>query len=718
MSTPDKNNTTKGAERSSDAGVNAWKVNRTGLASPVTAESQTKSQEETVKATPEGGVPSAFKPIARKRGKGWLLLNLAAAVALLLVLGKVWFDNRSGTSSGITSIQRSKAEPGTKLLPVTEQDSHMPKYRALVIGINKYAQAGGEGWPQLRSARGDAEAIAETLASEYGFEVQTLLDEKATRGAILNAMDDMATTGDDGADLIYFAGHGCFDEELQEGYWIPADARKTIDGHDAKEGWLWNSTLTRLISASNARHVLVLSDACYSGSLFRGDQPLSARSSQGWYERAISKPSRYLITSGGLEPVLDSGDEHSVFAQQVLNYLKYSDPKVFSANDLGSALRERVAALTGQMVQMGPLPVSGHAGGEFVFVRQEAGLPLAQFSPVAPVNPVGGLNTRGADASDVKKSRDEALRNALALTREGAPKSANSLINVVLQQNAQDHLALAVSDYIKRNERQEGRDELQNLIDKIEKKSKENVAAGAAVPALSRPRVLACLGPELPSGGPDAENIALLYRIVLRSELESHASLRVIEREALETLLQEQNLGTSNLADSRARLAIGKLLPASLLLLGDVLPSEKGDSLYLRLVDTETTQVLASFSAKRLAEDDQEKVCAELATRIAERIVALKPLLAQVTEVNGTRIRASLGTYHALNNGASFTVLSRKLRDKKVPDDFEERELGIATVRKVSEFSCELDVVWNEKVPSKKDDLWIKERGGDRGVGL
>ncbi len=708
MSTPDKNNTTNGAERSSDAGVNAWKVNRTGLAASVTAETQ--RHEEAVKATPEGGGTSASKPVARKRGKGWLLLNLAAAAAMLLVLGKVWLDSRSGTSSGITANQRSKAEPGKKLLPGTEQASHMPKYRALVIGINKYAQAGGEGWPQLRSARGDAEAIAETLASEYGFEVQTLLDEKATRGAILNAMDDMATTGDDGADLIYFAGHGCFDEKLQEGYWIPADARKTVDNHDAKEGWLWNSTLTRLISASSARHVLVLSDACYSGSLFRGDKPLSAHSSQGWYERAISKPSRYLITSGGLEPVLDSGAEHSVFAQQVLNYLKYSDPKVFSANDLGSALRERVAALTGQMVQMGPLPVSGHAGGEFVFVRQEAGLPLVQFSPVASVNPAGGVDTRGADASEVKQSRDEALRNALALTREGAPKSANSLINVVLQQNAQDHLARAVSDYIKRNERQEGRDELQKLIDKIEEKSKVNAAAGVVAPVLSRPRVLACLGPELPSGGPDAENIALLYRIVLRSELESHASLRVIEREALETLLQEQNLGISNLADARARLAIGKLLPASLLLLGDVLPSDKGDTLYLRLVDTETTQVLASFSAKRLAEDDQEKVCAELAARIAERIVALKPLLAPVTEVNGTRIRASLGTYHALNNGASFTVLSRKLRDKKVPDDFEDRELGTATVRNVSEFSCELDVVWQEKAPLHAVDLWVKER--------
>lgn len=711
MSTPAKNNTTNEAEHSSDAGVNAWKVNRMGLAAPVAEENQPED-ETAAKAKAEPVEASVSKSSPKKRGKGWLVLNITAAALLLIVVGKVVLESSSNSSSGSAETWSSGTESDAEQKSATGQISQIPKYRALVIGINKYKQAGGDGWPQLRCARGDAEAIAETLSSKYGFEVQTLLDEKATRGAILNALDTMATTGDDGADLIYFAGHGSFDEKLQEGYWIPADARQSVGGHDAKEGWLWNSTLTRLISASNARHVLVLSDACYSGSLFRGDKPLSVRRNRGWYERAIAKPSRYLITSGGLEPVLDSGVQHSVFARQVLNYLNYSDSNVFSANDLGSALRERVAELTGQMVQMGPLPVSGHAGGEFVFVRQDSGVPLAQFSPAVPVKREAGADMRGVNAQGTEKSRDEALKSALALTREGAPKSATSLINVVLQQNAQDNLARAVADYIKRNQQQEGRDELQDLIDEIEAKGKKKSAGEAP---LTRPRVLACLGPILPSGGGEAaEDIALLYRIVLRADLADSASLRVIEREALETLLQEQNLGISDLADPRARMAIGKLLPASLLLLGDVLPSDKGDRLYLRLVDTETTQVLASFSAKRSAEDDLDKVCADLASRIADRIVALKPLLAPVTEVNGTRMRAALGSYHALNKDVNFTVFSRKLRDKKVPDDYEETELGTATVRSISEFSSELDVVWQDKAPDNTDDLWIKENANEK----
>jgi len=708
MFTPDNDPASTSTPPAASGGVNAWKLNPAKLVPPRPA----GTQEQTFPAPPVSPTEPAPKKVVpgvrspRRRRFGILL---AAAAALVAAVVFTWtldrpspFSQSPTPRSGIGS--RSNQASGT------ETPTTVPSYRALVIGVNRYQPVGnGEGWQALQSARADAESVARVLASDYGFKVQTLLDGEATRSAILNALDDMATSGTDGADLIYFAGHGYFDEKLQEGYWIPADARRTAGGREAKEDWLWNSTLTRLISASHARHVLVLSDACYSGSLFRGNEPLSARNSQAWYERAIAKPSRYLITSGGIEPVLDSGIGHSVFAQQVLNFLQHSDRDIFSANDLGSALRERVAALTGQMVQMGPLPVSGHAGGEFVFVRQKDGVQRTALAPHTTA-PHSDQETRGADDRPAAQPRQDTLRDALALTRAGAPKSANSLISGVLQQNAQDQLARSVADYVSRSQRQEGRDELQKLIGQLEAKGKENAAQAAShQPQGARPRILACLGPTVPSGGPAAESAGLLYRIALRSELENRAGLRVIEREALETLLQEQNLGTSDLADPRARTAIGKLLPASLLLLGDVLPSDKGDKLFLRLVDTETTQVLASFTATRRADEDPESVCTNLASRIAERVATLKPLLAPVTGLDGTRIRAALGTFHGVRAGLGFSVVTRIARDKKAPDDLVEKEVGHATLREVSEFSCEADLVWKDTALTRVQDLWIRE---------
>ena len=150
-----------------------------------------------------------------------------------------------------------------------------------------------------------------------------------------------------------------------------------------------------------------------------------------------------------------------------------------------------------------------------------------------------------------------------------------------------------------------------------------------------------CLGPVCREGGAGAESLALLYRLGLQAEMETLGRVQVIEREALQDVLQEMNLGSSDLADPQARVAIGKLLPASLLLLGDVLLSGEGDKVYLRLVDIETTRVLASFSADRKPREDVADACRGLAARVIARAVELKPLMARVTAMEGERIRAA-----------------------------------------------------------------------------
>ncbi len=614
MSTPDRK-TDEGARNGAPETAHAYKLNRAGLVPPKPAPAPLASAP--VAAPGAGGIRSGAGTAAGGGGRRRVAGVVAACAAALVAAVLTFWHLSKGDGAD------ERRERGGGLLAAAAA----PAYRALVIGINQY-RTSQDGWTSLQTARADAEEVARVLASDFGFGVTMLLDGEATRANILNALDGMATTGRDGADLIYFAGHGYFDEKLQEGYWIPADARKRVEGREAKEDWLWNSTITRLVGASSARHVLVMSDACYGGSLFRGDAPLQARGGSLWYERALAKPSRYLITSGGIEPVLDSGAGHSVFAQQVLNYLRHGDRPVFSANDLGAALRERVAELTGQMVQMGPLPVSGHAGGEFVFVRRGAGLAALPAAGRAGEEPGGG-GTRGPQEEGplAAQERAAAINDAVALARAGAAGAASNLVAAVLRRDAQDRLALAVAEYVGRAGRREVSDGLRQLIEQVEAKGRTAEAGGAAAGgAAPRPRVLACIGPVLAAGSdPASEGAALLYRIALRAELQARDGLTVIEREELEAVLGEMRLGVSDLADPRARLAIGKLLPASLLLLGDVIPSGNGERVFLRLVETETTRVLGSFSAERTQAELPERVCAELAGKIAARIAEVGP---------------------------------------------------------------------------------------------
>ena len=291
-----------------------------------------------------------------------------------------------------------------------------------------------------------------------------------------------------------------------------------------------------------------------------------------------------------------------------------------------ASVRERVAALTGQMVHMGPLPVSGHAGGEFVFIRRASGQTPVFIPQAAPSAPTGSA-TRGP-AAPAPETRGESLRDALALTQAGAPKAATTLVAAVLQQDGEDRLARAVAAHIDRSRQQEARDELRALITQLEARKAQRGERPQPA-AQARQRILACLGPDVPPAHTAHAADALFYRLALRAALESRSGVRIVERETLAAILQEQNLGASDLADPGARIAIGKLLPASLLLLGDLLPAASGEKIFLRLVDTETTQILASFTAARAAGQEVETVAEELAGRIAAALDTARPVQAQ-----------------------------------------------------------------------------------------
>ncbi len=270
-----------------------------------------------------------------------------------------------------------RQEEPISVAPAVDHSSAPLNYHALVIGISAYS---GTGWSNLNTAESDARAIAKILRTRYGFSVDELIGKQATRGNIFRKLDQLMALTEQDALLIYFAGHGYYDKQMNEGYWIPYGAQRENMNQLAKDEWLWNCTIARIIDALKAKHVLLIADTCYSGSLFRGEET-HHKESDCWYNRAMALPSRYLITSGDLEPVLDNGIRHSVFAQQIINYLQYTDKAVFSASDLATAIRVTVSELTSQLVRMGRLNSPADAGGEFVFVQTGVALSQTELDP-------------------------------------------------------------------------------------------------------------------------------------------------------------------------------------------------------------------------------------------------------------------------------------------------------------------------------------------------
>jgi len=241
------------------------------------------------------------------------------------------------------------------------------EYHALVIGNGAYRNL-----PNLETARADADAVAEVLQERYGFDVKLIRD--ATRYDILSALNEMrATLTDEDNLLIYYAGHGELDKVNMRGQWLPVDAERTSTAN-----WISNVAITDILNAMNTRHVMVVSDSCYSGALTRSslaslDSALSDEKREAWFQALASKRSRTALTSGGLAPVLDAGGGgHSVFARAFLDVLRQNS-NLLEGQRLYQELSARVTYAASnlqfeQMPQYAPIKYSGHEAGDFFLV--------------------------------------------------------------------------------------------------------------------------------------------------------------------------------------------------------------------------------------------------------------------------------------------------------------------------------------------------------------
>ncbi|PPR60801.1 MAG: hypothetical protein CFH04_01572 [Alphaproteobacteria bacterium MarineAlpha3_Bin3] len=233
-------------------------------------------------------------------------------------------------------------------------------YHALIIGINNYKNL-----PKLTTAINDAKGVAKVLKDEYGFKVTTLIDPD--RLDIIDAFDELKETlTDEDNLLIYYAGHGWLDEDTDRGYWLPVDAKPK-----RRSRWVSNATITDTLKGLSAKHVLVLADSCYSGTLTRAADVGTRKRKGDYWKKMASKWARVAITSGGLEPVADKGGgDHSPFAKAFIDVLQ-ENASIMDGVQLFGKMRRPVMVAAEQTPQYSDVRNAGHDGGDFLFVRKK-----------------------------------------------------------------------------------------------------------------------------------------------------------------------------------------------------------------------------------------------------------------------------------------------------------------------------------------------------------
>jgi hypothetical protein len=233
------------------------------------------------------------------------------------------------------------------------------KYYGLFIAIEDYDDPKIN---DLDNAIEDAKLVYDVLLENYSFEkayMKMLINPKREDIVIeLDQLSQIITEKDNL--LIFYAGHGHWEEKSGIGYWLPSDSKRSNTAN-----WFRNSTLRDYISSINSSHTLLIADACFTGAIFKTRSAFANTSVA--IEKLYKLPSRKAMTSGTLEEVPDK----SVFVEYLVKRLRDNEEIFLSSETLFSSFRTAVMNNSPNLPQFGEINNTGDEGGDFIFIRKK-----------------------------------------------------------------------------------------------------------------------------------------------------------------------------------------------------------------------------------------------------------------------------------------------------------------------------------------------------------
>ncbi len=208
----------------------------------------------------------------------------------------------------------------------------------------------------------DGKKLAQVLKDNYGFRDEFVYFlENPTRSQIQEKLDELqANLGKNDNLIIFYAGHGIWDEQMEQGFWLPVDATMAN-----RSNWFPNSTLRDYIAGIKTKHTLLIADACFSGGMFKTRAVADASPA---IQEMYNLQSRRGMTSGALKTVPDK----SVFMEYLIRGLENNSEEFITAMELFNGFRNDVInnSPNRQVPQFGEIGSTGDQGGDFIFVAK------------------------------------------------------------------------------------------------------------------------------------------------------------------------------------------------------------------------------------------------------------------------------------------------------------------------------------------------------------
>jgi hypothetical protein len=301
----------------------------------------------------DGGIYDLFindqEVLFKTNGEFTANIPLAPDINLVRIVAR---DKQLIASEKVLYIERTLPEqPGDEKLQFTTVN-----YYALLISVGQYDDPGITDLDQPQS---DGARLKEVLVKKYAFPEKNISWLKdPNREDLIVAFDNLGKTltKDDNL-LIFYAGHGYWDNNLEVGYWMPRDSKISNPAN-----WFSNSTIRDYVKGIKARHILLISDACFSGGILK-TRNVMANASQGIIT-LYNMPSRKVMTSGTLSVVPDE----SVFMKYLIRQLNDNTDPYLSSEQLFSKIKVAVLNNSQTIPQFGTIQDTGDEGGDFIFI--------------------------------------------------------------------------------------------------------------------------------------------------------------------------------------------------------------------------------------------------------------------------------------------------------------------------------------------------------------
>ncbi|MEO8085260.1 MAG: caspase family protein [Bacteroidota bacterium] len=263
---------------------------------------------------------------------------------------------KDGFTQHLVKISGENIEKDTETVMIDKS-----RFYALIIAEENYAKSE----LNLHYPKQNADALYELLTDKYNFPKGqcVLLNNSPTRSEIYSKLDKYIKLHKNDNLLIFFAGHGIYDQASGQGYWLASDYSGNLSNT------ISNLDLISYLKKIKSHHILVISDACYSGSIFNlkpdetGSRALSIN-------EIYSRKSRQALTSGELEAVPDK----SAFFESMIHVLKNNQNAYLMLPDLVLNIEKNLGDMEGSSIMnkhiYGRLSDAEDYGGEFIFIKK------------------------------------------------------------------------------------------------------------------------------------------------------------------------------------------------------------------------------------------------------------------------------------------------------------------------------------------------------------